>query len=48
MAQVDEIDYSADCDDLYWRMDDFDQFLQTGKISYGMLKCTPGLAEITF
>ena len=48
MAQVDEIDYSADFDDLYSRMDDFDQFLQTGKLSYSMLKYIPGLAEITF
>ena len=39
-AQVDEIDYTADFDNLFFRMDDFYKFFKTGKISYNMLKYT--------
>ena len=46
-AQVDEIDYTADFDNLYSRMDEFDKFFQIGKISY-MLKYIPGLAKIGY
>ena len=45
MTQVDEIDYTADFDNLYSRMDNFDKFFKTGKISYNMLQCMPGLAK---
>ena len=45
MAQVDEIDYSADFDNLYSRMDDFNKFFQMVKVSYKMLKYIPGLAK---
>ena len=45
MTQVDEIDYTADFDNLYSRMDNFDKFFKTGKISYNMLQCIPGLAK---
>ena len=48
MAQVDEIDYMADFGNLYSRMDDFDKFFNTGKISYNMLKYIPGLAKISY
>ena len=33
MTQVNEIDYAADFDSLYSRMDDFNKFFNTGKIS---------------
>ena len=45
MTQVDEINYKADFDNLYSRMDDFDKFFNAGKISYNMLKYIPGLAK---
>ena len=38
MMQVDKVDYSADLDNLYSRIDDFNKFFKTGKISYNMLK----------
>ena len=47
-AQVDEINYTADFDNLYSRMDEFDKFFQIGKISYNMLKYIPGLAKIGY
>ena len=48
MTQVDEIDYKADFDNLYLRMNDFDNFFQVGKISVIMLKYIPGLAKIGY
>ena len=48
MAQVDEIDYTADFDNLYSRMDNFDKFFNTGKISYNMLKYILLLAKISY
>ena len=48
MTQVDEIDYMADFDNLYSRMDDFNKYFNTGKISYNMLKYIPGLAKIGY
>ena len=47
-AQVDEIDYSADFDNLYSIMGDFDKFAKTGKLSYNMIKYIPGLAKIAY
>ena len=47
-AQVDEIDYTADFDNLFSRMDDFDKFFKTGKISYNMLKYIPSLAKSVY
>ena len=47
MAQVDEIDYTADFDNLCSRMDDFNNFFRTGKISYNMLKYIPGSAKMS-
>ena len=32
MVQVDELDYSADFDNVYLRMDNFDNFFKTRKI----------------
>ena len=46
MTQVDEIDYTVDFDNLYSRVDDFDKFFNTRKISYNMLKYIPSLAKI--
>ena len=48
MMQVDEIDYTADFDNLYSRMDNFNKLFNTGKISYNMLKYIPGLAKIGY
>ena len=44
-AKVDETDYSADFDNLFSKMDDFDKFFRNGKISYNMLKYRPGLSK---
>ena len=38
MTQVDEIDYMHGFDNLYSRMGDLNNFFNTGKISYNMLK----------
>ena len=46
IMQVDKIDYTADFDNLYSRMDDFDKFFNAGKISYNMLKCIPGFCSL--
>ena len=37
MAKVDQVNYSTNFDNLYLRMDDFDKFFRTGKVSYKML-----------
>ena len=47
-AQVDEIDYSADFDNLNLIMDGFNKFFQTRKISYNTLKYIPGLGKIAY
>ena len=47
-AQVDEIDYTADFDNLFSRMDDFDKFFKFGKMSYNMIKYIPGLAKLCY
>ena len=47
-VQVDKIDYAADFDNLFSIMDNFDKFFKTGKISYNMLKCIPGLAKLGY
>ena len=39
MAKVEEFDYLA-------KMDDFDKFFRTGKVSYNILRYIPGLAKI--
>ena len=48
LAQVNEIDYRADFDNLYSRMDGLDKIFQTGKISYNMLKYICGLVKIGY
>ena len=48
MVEIDEVDYLADFDNLYLRMDDFDKFFNRGKISYNMIKYIPGLAKIAY
>ena len=37
LAQVNEIDYTVDFDNLYATMDGLDKVFQTGKLSYNML-----------
>ena len=46
--QVNKIDYTADFDNLFSRMNNFDKFFKTGKISYNMLKNIPGLAKLGY
>ena len=46
--QVNKIDYTADFDNLLSRMNNFDKFFKTGKISYNMLKYIPGLAKLGY
>ena len=46
MAQVDELDYTADFDNLYPKTDDLEKFFKNGKLSYNMLKYIPGLAKV--
>lgn len=48
LAQVNEIDYTVDFDNLYSRMDGLDKIFQTGKISYNMLKYICGLVKIGY
>ena len=39
---------STDLDNLFPRMDDFNKFFETGKISYNILKYMPGLAKLGY
>ena len=48
MAKADKVDYSTDFDNLYSKMDDFDKFFRTGKVSYNMLRYIPGLAKVGY
>ena len=48
MAKVDEVDYLADFDNLYSKMDDFDNFLRTAKVSYNIAQYIPGLAKVGY
>ena len=48
MAKVDEVGYSADFENLYLKMDDFDKFFRTGKVSYNMLRYIPCLAKVGY
>ena len=48
MAKVGKVDYPADFDKLYSKMDDFDKFFKTGKVSYNMLRYIPGLAKVGY
>ena len=48
MAKVDQVDYSADFDNLYLKKDDFDKFFKTGNVSYNMLRYIPGLAIVGY
>ena len=41
-AKVDQVDYLADFDNLYSKMDNFDKFFRTEKVSYNMLKYISG------
>ena len=47
-AKVDEIDYSADFDNLFSKVDDFDKLFRNGQISCNMLKYMPGLAKAAY
>ena len=46
MVKVDEVNYSVDFDNLYSKMDDFNTFFKTGKVSYNILRYIPGLAKV--
>ena len=48
MANVGEVDYSADFDNLYLKMNDFDNFFKTGEVSYNMLRQVPRLAKVAY
>ena len=48
MVQDYEINYTSDFDDLYSKIDNLDQFFQTGKIFCNMLKYILGLAKIGY
>ena len=48
MAKVDEVDYLADFNNLFSKMDDFEKFFKTGKVSYNMLRYRPGLAKVDY
>lgn len=47
-VQADKINYKTDFDNLYLRMDNFDEFFQTGKLSNNMLKYIPGLEKTSY
>ena len=47
-AKVDEINYSADFDNLFSKMDDLDKFFINGKISYNILKYITRLAKAAY
>ena len=38
MPKVDEVDYTADFSNLYSKINDFEKFFKSGKISYSMLR----------
>ena len=44
-VHADKINCKTDFDNLYLRMDNFDKFFQTGKLSNNMLKYIPGLEK---
>ena len=48
MVKVKGIDCTADFDNSLSRMDDFDKFFKTGKISYNMLKYILGMAKAAY
>ena len=48
MVKADKVDYSTDFDNLSSKMDDFDKFFRTGKVSYNMLRYIPGLAKVGY
>ena len=48
MPKLDEVDYMADFDNLYSKMDDFEKFFKSGEVCYSMLRYIPGLAKIGY
>ena len=48
IVKVDEVNYLADFDNLYLKMNDFHNFLKTRKVSYIMLRYIRGLAKIGY
>ena len=48
MAKVDQVDFSADFDNLHSKMDNFDKFFRTGKVSYNKLRYMPILAKVGY
>ena len=47
-ANVGEINYLSNFDNLYSKMVGFDNFFRTGKVSYNMLTYMPGLAQVGY
>ena len=45
-AKADKVDYSADFDKLFSKMNDFDKIFRTGKVSYNMLRYIPSLTNV--
>ena len=48
MSKVDEVDYAADSDNLYSKINVFEEFFKSGEISYSMLRYITGLAKIGY
>ena len=48
MVKVGQVDYLANVDNLYSKMDNFDKFFRTGKVSYNMLRYIPGLPKVDY
>ena len=48
MSKVDEVDYAADSDNLYSKINAFEEFFKSGEISYSMLRYITGLAKIGY
>ena len=48
VLKVDKINFTADFDNLFSRMDNFHKFFKTGKISYNMVRYIPGMAKAAY
>ena len=48
IAKVDKVNYLANFDNLYSKMDDLDKLFKTRKVSYNMLRYIPGFAKVGY
>lgn len=46
MSKVDEVNYAADFDNLYSKINTFEEFFKSREISYSMLRYITGLTKI--